>query len=256
MKIAIACPTRERLNRKLTLINSILTTVEDIRNVNLYLGVDLDDPSREITIKIAQAIPFVKIVHIEPMGKQTNIHKIWNQCIAKSDEEIIAFAGDDFVFRTPNWDRRIINEFDSAPKDGILFIHADDGHQHDRMAVNGFTTRKYLPYVNGEFMSEHFIMNWADQWLHVIFGALGRKKYLADVLIEHQHWIFQSGKPDKVGQLMMDRDTETKALSDAKWGPTEPERVEIVKRIARDIGVKPDFKAGGFSERYWNETLL
>ena len=37
MKIAILVPTRERMNNRLTLLFSILTTVNDINNVNIYL---------------------------------------------------------------------------------------------------------------------------------------------------------------------------------------------------------------------------
>ena len=40
MKIAILVPSRERMNRRLTMLMSILTSVKDINNVNIYLGVD------------------------------------------------------------------------------------------------------------------------------------------------------------------------------------------------------------------------
>ena len=64
MKIAILVPSRERMNRRLTMLMSILTSVKDINNVNIYLGVDEDDPSRDRIKKIDAAIPCVKIVDI------------------------------------------------------------------------------------------------------------------------------------------------------------------------------------------------
>ena len=53
------------MNRRLTMLMSILTSVKDINNVNVYFGVDEDDPTREIIKKVAAAIPCVKIVDIK-----------------------------------------------------------------------------------------------------------------------------------------------------------------------------------------------
>ena len=64
-KISLLVPSRERLNLKLTLISSIITSVHDINNVELIFGIDADDPTLEIVQKIAIAIPFVKIIVIE-----------------------------------------------------------------------------------------------------------------------------------------------------------------------------------------------
>ena len=63
--IAILVPSRERMNNRLTIITSILTTVSDIKNVKLYLGVDEDDPTLPLAEKISAAIPFVKIIKIQ-----------------------------------------------------------------------------------------------------------------------------------------------------------------------------------------------
>ena len=52
MKISILVPTRERMNHRLTLIFSILSTVDDINNVDIYFGVDKDDPTLETIKKI------------------------------------------------------------------------------------------------------------------------------------------------------------------------------------------------------------
>ena len=64
MKIGMLIPSRERLNLKLTLISSIITSVDNINNINLYFGIDDDDPTRDIAYKIEDAITFVHIVPI------------------------------------------------------------------------------------------------------------------------------------------------------------------------------------------------
>ena len=56
MKISILVPTRERMNNRLTLVFSILSTVNDINNVDIYFGVDKDDPTLETIKKISEGI--------------------------------------------------------------------------------------------------------------------------------------------------------------------------------------------------------
>ena len=48
MKIALLLPTRNRLNKFLTFLTSVLATTKNITNVSIILGVDEDDPAFEI----------------------------------------------------------------------------------------------------------------------------------------------------------------------------------------------------------------
>jgi len=60
MKIDLFCPSRERINKVLTFICSVVTTAKDINNINLVLGVDDDDPKLDIYLKIAQNFSFIR----------------------------------------------------------------------------------------------------------------------------------------------------------------------------------------------------
>ena len=80
MKISLLVPSRERLNLKFTLIASLIASTNNINNIELIFGIDKDDPTRETAHKIAEAIPFVKIIDIENNNKFIGINKIWN-CI-------------------------------------------------------------------------------------------------------------------------------------------------------------------------------
>ena len=62
MKIDLFCPSRDRINKVLTFICSVATTAKDINNINLVLGVDDDDPKRDIYLKIAQNFSFIQLV--------------------------------------------------------------------------------------------------------------------------------------------------------------------------------------------------
>ena len=130
-KISLLVPSRERLNLKLTLISSIITTVVDINNVELIFGIDEDDPTREIIYKISNAIPSVKIIDIPNNGKFIGINRIWNLLYPHAQGDILGYIGDDMVFKTPNWDIEILNEFSNGnlPKDKIKLVHCYDGYR-------------------------------------------------------------------------------------------------------------------------------
>ena len=93
MKIAILVPTRERMNNRLTLLFSILTTVNDINNVSIYYGVDKDDPTLDTIKKVAAAIPALKIIEIDNEGKFVGLGILWNKLVKASNEEYVDILG-------------------------------------------------------------------------------------------------------------------------------------------------------------------
>ena len=157
MKIGLLMPARERLNLNLTLISSIITSVKDINNVTLYMGIDDDDPTRDIQLKIAEAIPFVKVIPIHNNGKFIGIGRIWNQLAAQSPEEIFGYIGNDMIFRTRNWDEMIIQEFTepNCPQDKIKLVYCNDARRPGDLCTNAFMHRKYYEVV-GYFVREEF----------------------------------------------------------------------------------------------------
>lgn len=104
MKIGILVPTRERPSLQFSLMASVITTVHDINNVNLYFGVDEDDKHIDIVEKATEAMPFVHMVKIKNDGKFIGINRIWNLLAKNSQDEIYCYAGDDFIWKTKYWD--------------------------------------------------------------------------------------------------------------------------------------------------------
>jgi len=246
MKIAILVPSRERMNRRLTMLMSILTSVKDINNVNIYLGVDEDDPTRDRIKKIAAAIPCVKIVDIKNNGQFIGLGKMWNICTDNSTEEIISMIGDDMVFTTPGWDEMIIEEFKNAPADNIKAVHCNDGCHGSKLAVNLFCNRKYAQ-IMGRFMREEFKINWVDQWLHQEFSAFNRLTYRGDIMIEHRHWVLGKDTRDSVADRMAVADKDK--ISDKLWHDLVQERINDVNKISKYLNILPDWSkvdtAGG-----------
>lgn len=238
MKISILVPTRKRMNNRLTLLFSILSTVSDISNVNVYYGVDKDDPTLDVIKKISNAIPCLKIIEIENKGEFLGLGKLWNILADNSTEEIISMIGDDMVFKTENWDLEILKEFKNMPNDCIKAVHCNDEFHKSKLAVNLFCHRKYADILGG-FMREEFKINWVDQWLHQVFSAFDRLVYRDDITIEHRHWVLGKNKKDDTADRMAVADADK--ISDKLWHDLVQERILDIKKMSNYLHVNPDW---------------
>lgn len=241
MKISLLVPSRERLNLKLTLVSSIITSVKDINNVEVVFGVDEDDPTREIVNKISNAIPCVKVVNIKNNGKFIGINNIWNILAANTKNEIFGYIGDDMVFKTSGWDEMILEEFNSknCPNDNIKLVHCYDGHRNfDEICVNAFVHRKYYETL-GYFTKGEFLINWSDQWMYQTFNAFKRVKYRRDIHIQHNHWVYGGRQRDNTADRMLS-DNHDK-ISDKLWYDLVDERIEAVNKLSKYLNMSPDW---------------
>lgn len=240
-KISLLVPSRERLNLKLTLISSIITTVKDINNVELIFGIDEDDPTRDTVYKISAAIPFIKIVDIKNNGKFIGINKIWNILYPHASYNILGYIGDDMIFKTPNWDEEIIKEFSDCPSDNIKLVHCYDGHRNrDEICVNAFIHNQYTSIV-GYMCREEFLINWSDQWLYQTFKAFNRVVWRPDIHIQHNHWIYGSRQKDNTATRMLS-DNKDK-ISDKLWASLANERKQDVLKLSRYLNIEPNWAA-------------
>jgi len=236
MKIALLVPSRERINKKKELIQSIINTVADINNITLYFGIDSDDPTRLQANKLAEEHKFIKIVNIPSIGKFQNLGVLWNICAKASTEEILAMIGDDMVFMTKNWDIEVIKEFDDehCPKDHFKMLYCYDGWHGNRIAVNAFLHRIYMD-ITGYFMREEFPVDKVDIWMQQIFFAFGRLKYRKDIHIEHKHWSFRKMPVDNVVVRM--RNGNTTNISNDLWSKLRPERIKEAEKISQRLNI-------------------
>lgn len=240
-KISLLVPSRERLNLKLTLISSIITTVESIDNVELIFGIDEDDPTRNIVYKIADAIPFVKVIDIQNEKKFIGINKIWNLIYPHAEGDILGYIGDDMVFKTHGWDTKILEEFEGVnmPEDKIKLVHCYDGaRSKDEICVNAFMHKQYTQ-VLGYMCREEFLINWSDQWMYQTFKAFNRVVWRPDIHIQHNHWVFGLRSRDGVADRMLS-DGKDK-VSDKLWYSLLNERVEDVEKLSKYLNIQPDW---------------
>jgi hypothetical protein len=237
MKIGILVPSRERLNLKLTLISSIITTVNDINNVVLYFGIDDDDPTKEMVYKIAAAIPFIRIIPVHNEGQFIGINKIWNILAAECKEDIFGYIGDDMIFRTPNWDAEILKEFNElhCPKDNIKLVHCQDGYHGEKISINAFVHRKYYE-VMGYFCYDKFLINYSDNWMTQMFDAFNRRIYRGDIFIQHNHWVFGGRQKDKTADRMLSDNRDKK--SDKAWAESREQHIIDTLRLSEYLGIE------------------
>jgi hypothetical protein len=238
MKIAILVPSRERMNNRLTLLFSILTTVSDIKNIKVYFGVDSDDPTLDTIRKVESAIPCLKVVEINNNGEFLGLGKLWNILAKESTEDIISMIGDDMVFKTKDWDLALLEEFKKMPSDKIKAVHCNDGFHGAKLAVNLFCHRKYMDIL-GVFMREEFKINWVDQWLHQVFSAFNRLTYRGDIMIEHRHWVLGKMQRDGTAERMAVADAGK--VSDVLWNSLVNERIADVKKMSEYLKIEPNW---------------
>jgi hypothetical protein len=244
MKIGILVPSRERIDFKLRLIQSVLDTVSDIDNVNIYFGMDDDDPTRNDAMWVCRGFPFVKFVPVHNEGKFIGINRIWNILAANCLDQIFECLGDDSIFRTKGWDRMILDEFSEAncPKDRFKLVHCWDGHYGEQLCINHFVDRIYYETL-GHFCRPEFLIGWSDQWTWQMFKAFGRITYRKDIFIEHVHFNNGGRGIDNVNMRMHQADrVGGRSIIDSMWHNLVDRRIEDVEKIAKYLNMKPDWK--------------
>tara|TARA_R110002051_G_C8762903_1_gene501992 strand:- start:7228 stop:7959 length:732 start_codon:yes stop_codon:yes gene_type:complete len=208
MKISLLCPSRERLNKFLTFTCSVFCTAKDINNIELVLGVDEDDPKFDEYLKIADNLSFVKLIVFEKgVFKEGGLSALWNEMVKNTSGDILAMVGDDMVFKTNDWDQKIIDIFESK-SDNIYLIHCNDGmrgygngYAHvEPFAVNSFIHRDYVDAI-GWYVQDVIPETFQDTYLDKVFGLIGRKLYSHAIIIKHNHYSY-GGEMDDVSKRL------------------------------------------------------
>jgi len=145
------------------------------------------------------------------------------------------------IFKTPGWDTRVLSEFnaDSCPEDKIKMVHCNDGFRGHEISVNAFVHRKYYD-VLGYFTRPEFLINWSDQWMWQSFKAFDRIKYIDDILIYHNHWIFGGRDRDETANRMLSDNHDS--ISDKLWYELTPERIKDVRKLSKYLDLTPEWK--------------
>ena len=133
------------------------------------------------------------------------------------------FCGDDNIFRTVGWDKRLLDLLHEDPFRALY--HKDDPKEH-RGSCSVIVSRDWYE-VAGYYPTyfEHF---YGDTWLAFIAEKLGKLMFVDDVVIEHMH--------HKFGKSVKDSTYINRPRADPRtWMKTEPERLELVEKLRKVI---------------------
>lgn len=184
--LALIVPSRGRPHNIQEILN--LDELND-GNVDLFVGIDDDDPEKEQYKKLDGIYQWVEGPRLRMVG---TLNAIAND-IAK-DYYAVGFIGDDHRPRTKGWDSQVLESLHNM---GTGFTHGDDGHWGDQLATYIFMTSdiiRTLGYMAPPTFTHLYIDNvWSD-----LSRAVDRFSYLPNLLIEHVHPAFQQTEWDSL----------------------------------------------------------
>lgn len=225
--ISILCPTRKRPQNLVRLVDSIVATVSDINNVELLVYIDEDD---EDSVPALQTVA-EKINTNAVQGNKLIGSQMYNELGKMATGDIIMFAADDMVFKTPNWDRIVESEFDKY-EDKILFVYGEDGFQRGRIGPHGFIHRFWMELV-GYVLPPKLASAYTDEWVTELSERVGRRCYMAELNIEHLHPAVGKAPDDETYQKRI----EVAGDIAAYYKTLEPDRVRDAEKLKQFMAI-------------------
>lgn len=192
MKIALLCPTRKRPENMERVVKSAYETAKHPENVSFYFYIDSDD--LESIYKVHELKQQYHNIYTVP-GERIVLSQMWNKCyeVSKEDNEVFMHLGDDIIFRSADWDEKVVGVFNNYP-DRIVLVHGDDLFWKAQFGTHCFIHKNWAETV-GYFVPPYFSSDFNDTWLNDVANDLNRRVYLEDVVTEHMHYVF--GKAEK-----------------------------------------------------------
>ena len=185
-KVSVLVPTRNRLGRLRTLIDSYhLTTGRSNQHSEMVFRVDNDDEaSRDFLAKEGFA------VLVGPrLGGYDSMPAFFNELYCGSSGDVLMSGNDDFIFRTHDWAPKILECASQFP-DGVFNIGVRTLNE-DHYPF-GITSRKMADVLGFYWDPSIF---WGDIYLRDVVANLGRCVKLPEVEIVHD-WM--GNAPDQV----------------------------------------------------------
>lgn len=186
-EMALIVPSRGRPANIQRLYNALVDTKA---NVDLYVGIDQDDPALEEYLKLQVDTDICMVVSPERKRFGPTLNTI-SKYIA-DEYPFLAWCGDDHLPRTQNWDERYRDELRKMDA-GI--VYGNDLVQGENIPTQmGFTSNivKALGYA----VPDGFIHLYIDNYFLELGKEIGGVKYLPDVIVQHLHPCVGSAQED------------------------------------------------------------
>lgn len=181
-KISVLIPTRGRVDRLCTLLESFWNTTTD-GAAELIFRIDTDDIKTQDFL-----VNYKKIIGPRFHG-YASVPTFFNELAAVASGDVLLCGNDDMVFKTPDWPAKILAAANRYP-DGLFDIGVSTHNEtHYPFSI---VSKKVVDHLGFLFDTRFF---WGDLFLRDVMNAFGRCRMLPDVVIDHDWAGF---KPDEV----------------------------------------------------------
>lgn len=170
-KISVLVPTRKRLRRLDTLLNSFHATAAAAEDI--VFRVDQDD---------AASIDFLvdyQVVVGQRLSGYDSMPTFFNELAAAASGDVLMCGNDDMVFRTEGWAPKILEEANKYP-DGLFNLGVST-HNETHFPFST-VSRKIVERLG--FIWDPTIF-WGDIYLRDVMAWFGRSIMVPDVQIDH-----------------------------------------------------------------------
>lgn len=177
-EMALIVPSRGRPSNIQRLYNALRDTESD---VDLYVGVDMDDPTLNEYLKIQVETDITVVVSQERKRFGPTLNSISGYIAG--EYPFLAWCGDDHLPKTHKWDERYRQELRKMDA-GI--VYGNDLVQGVNIPTQmGFTSN--IVNALGYAVPEGFIHLFIDNYFLELGKAIGGVSYLEDVIVQHLH---------------------------------------------------------------------
>ena len=191
-RICVMCPTYGRAGGKL---NTFIRSALETRHGDICFSFVVNKSDTE-SVRVIHDLfdhPDAPIVPYEILEENTDkphLAKYFNQAYreTKFNEPgtLVSMFGDDMEFRTPGWDRMMVDKMNDVGGFGIVYGD-DDYCQHDKLCVYFVTSRAFVESTGKPFMCEEFAVDWIDNVWMVVAKGLNAAWYLPGLHVFHNH---------------------------------------------------------------------
>ena len=179
MKLLVVVPTIHRAEK----CKEFLTSLNETKQLEteVFLGVDQEDLQFQQYINLSKKFDF----HLGVFSGDSPT-KIMNTVIEEKNFEDVEYfmpCNDDFIFKTPGWDKQLIEEIE---KHGKGIAYGNDLLQGENLPTTSIISGSIVRKI-GWLQLPTLQCLYGDNVWQVIGQGAGCLFYRGDVIIEHQH---------------------------------------------------------------------
>jgi glycosyltransferase involved in cell wall biosynthesis len=176
--ISILFPTRKRFHYLKNLFDSLETTTEEKKLVDVWLYIDSDDfDTKEFIDDCLNNHLYSFDINYIYSSPSVVLGEMYNTLLKECSKNpgIYMFCADKILFITKNWDKLVRRTFNSYP-DRILFAYAVDPHMtgSDYGAYGLFLSAEWINLL-GKAYTEYFPFWYEDSWLAQVSWMVQRR---------------------------------------------------------------------------------